>query len=475
MHHLPIFMDVKQRTILVVGGGAVAARKAEAVLKAGGRVRIVAAEIEAEIEALLDDANVSLLRRRFEAADLDGPILVICATDDEQLNQEVSALAQRADVPVNVVDRLELCTFIMPAIVDRSPMLIAITTGGEAPILSRIYKARLETCVPAGLGRLAEMAGRCRSRINAAIPDGAARRRFWERFAEGPIAEYVFAGQTDSAEELLDQTLRRVETADGPPVHGEVYLVGAGPGDPDLLTFRAIRLMQQADVVLHDRLVPDAILDMVRRDAERVFVGKKRAEHALRQEEISRLMVDLARQGKRVLRLKGGDPFTFGRGGEEIEALAAEGIHFQVVPGVTSANGCAAYAGIPLTHRDHAQSCTFVTGHTKDGTLDLNWPTLAQPQQTVVVFMGLNSLAELSEKLIAHGADPKTLAAIIDNGTRPNQRVVTANLETLAEAAAAEALTGPTIVIIGSVVSLRDNLIWFRGADNILAPGTHGL
>jgi len=306
MHHLPIFMDVKERTILIVGGGSVAARKAEAVLKAGGRVRIVAAEVEAEIEALLNDAKVSLLRRNFKANDLNGSTLVISTTDDEQLNRNVSALAQQADIPVNVVDRLELCTFIMPAIVDRTPMLIAITTGGTAPILSRLYKARLETSVPAGLGRLAEMAGRCRARINAAITDGTARRRFWERFAEGPIAEYVFAGQADSAEELLDQTLRQVEISGTPPVHGEVYLVGAGPGDPDLLTFRAIRLMQQADVVLHDRLVPDAILGMVRRDAEHFFVGKKRAEHSLRQEEISSLMINLARQGKRVLRLKGG-------------------------------------------------------------------------------------------------------------------------------------------------------------------------
>ncbi|NQV82537.1 MAG: uroporphyrinogen-III C-methyltransferase, partial [Rhodospirillales bacterium] len=289
------------------------------------------------------------------------------------------------------------------------------------------------------------------------------------------IAEYVLAGQEEAANNLLDETLANTGGDEDPAARGEVYLVGSGPGDPDLLTFRALRLMQQADVVLHDRLVTDEIMDLVRRDAERIFVGKRRGDHAMPQEEIGQLMIRLAREGKRVLRLKSGDPFVFGRGGEEIDALSSEGIHFQVVPGVTAANGCASYAGIPLTHRDHAQSCIFVTGHAKDDHLDLDWPTLVRPSQTLVVYMGLDSIAMLTEKLIGHGADPKTPAAIIDNGTRPGQRVVTAALEDLARRAVEEDLPGPSIIIIGSVVTLRDRLSWFKPASAKGEDGNSGL
>ena len=380
--------------------------------------------------------------------------------------EAIAVVAQDAGIPVNVANRLSLCTFIMPAVIDRSPILVAVSSGGEAPILSRVLRARLETFVPAGLGRLARFAGAIRDRVQDAVPAGTGRRRFWEDFIDGPIAEYILAGQEDAARNLLDETLneavedRKSGQLSNP--EGEVYLVGSGPGDPDLLTFRALRLMQRADVVLHDRLVPASILDLVCRDAKRVFVGKKPGDQALRQEQISRLMIDLARQGKRVLRLKSGDPFVFGRGGEEIEALSFEGIPFQVVPGITAANGCASYAGIPLTHRDHAQSCMFVTGHMKDERLDLNWQAMVQPRQTLVVYMGLRSLPEFTEKLIAHGADPTTPAAIIDKGTRDQQQVITGALDRLAVLAAEAKLGGPATIIIGTVVTLRDKLSWFK-------------
>ncbi len=462
MTHLPIFMDIKGRQVLVVGGGELAARKVEMILKAEGRVRLVADSLCLALEELVDLKAVEHHARAFDADDLVGCLLVFVATDDEELCKRVAKQATEADILVNVVDQFDLCTFIMPAIVNRSPVMVAVSTGGEAPILSRVVKSQLETFLPTGLGLLADFAGASRDRVKAAIPDGSLRLRFWENFIHGPIAEYVLAGQPEAAGNLLDETLTKASKDQGVESQGEVYLVGAGPGDPDLLTFRAMRLMQQADVVLHDRLVPAEILDLVRRDAERVFVGKRRGDHAMRQEEIGQLMIRLAKEGKRVLRLKSGDPFVFGRGGEEIDALSSEGIHFQVVPGVTAANGCASYAGIPLTHRDHAQSCIFITGHAKDDKLDLDWDKLIRPSQTLVVYMGLYSLPMLCEKLIGHGADANTPAAVVDNGTRKNQQVITAPLGELADAVAKAEFLGPAVVIVGSVVTLRERLSWFK-------------
>ncbi len=477
MRHLPVFLDIKDQPVLVVGGAEMAARKVEVILKAQARITIISEDLCPTLEDLAEQGTVDHKARAFDDDDLSGAVLVFVATEDEDLNRRVSALAKDAGIPVNVIDRFEVCSFIMPAVIDRSPMLVAVTSGGDAPIIARALKARLETVIPAGLGRLAEFAGACRDRVKDAIPEGPPRLRFWERFIHGPIAEYILAGQVEVAGNLFEETLALAGEGEEAVDHGEVYLVGSGPGDPDLLTFRALRLMQQADVVLHDRLVTDEIMELVRRDAERVYVGKRRGDHALPQEEISQMMIRLAREGKRVLRLKSGDPFIFGRGGEEIDALSSEGIHFQIVPGVTAANGCASYAGIPLTHRDHAQSCIFVTGHAKDDHLDLDWPALVRPSQTLVVYMGLDSLAMLTEKLISHGANPKTPAAIVDNGTRPGQRVVTANLEDLARRSEEEDLPGPSIIIVGSVVTLRDRLSWFTsgGVKDEDASGRLGL
>jgi uroporphyrin-III C-methyltransferase/precorrin-2 dehydrogenase/sirohydrochlorin ferrochelatase len=401
------------------------------------------------------------LDRGYDRQDLQGCVLAIAATDDEPLNATVSQHANALGVPVNVVDSPQLCSVIFPAIVDRSPLVVAVSSGGDAPVLARLIRARIETWIPAAYGQLAGLAKQFRAQVKARFANVQQRRVFWEEVFQGPIAEQALAGRTAEAERLLAEKLAGA----APKALGEVYLVGAGPGDPDLLTFRALRLMQQADVVLYDRLVAPAIIDLCRRDADRIYVGKQRADHAVPQEQINQQLVTLAKQGKRVLRLKGGDPFIFGRGGEEIEELAAHGVPFQVVPGITAASGCAAYAGIPLTHRDHAQSVRFVTGHLKDGSCDLPWSELAAPAQTLVFYMGLVGLPVICQQLIAHGRSAETPAALVQQGTTSNQRVFTATLGTLAERIAQEDVQAPTLLIVGEVVQLREKLAWFEGAQ----------
>jgi len=367
-------------------------------------------------------------------------------------------LAHARNIPVNVVDDPELCSFIMPAIMDRSPLMVAFSSGGASPVLTRMMRGRLETMIPQNYSLLAGFAERFREQVKQRVTNPAKRRIFWENVLEGVIAEKVLSGDESSAEAMLQHMLESEDNI----LRGEVYLVGAGPGDPDLLTFRALRLMQKADVVVYDNLVSKPIVDMTRRDAERIYVGKKRNDHTLRQEQINELLVRLAQEGKRVLRLKGGDPFIFGRGGEEIETLAAEGIPFQVVPGITAASGVSSYAGIPLTHRDHAQSCIFVTGHLKDGSMNLDWEALARPRQTIVVYMGLHGLATLCTELVAHGLPGDTPIAIVQQGTTKNQRVVTGTLATLPGKSEVEELHAPTLIIVGGVVTLRHKLAWFN-------------
>jgi uroporphyrin-III C-methyltransferase/precorrin-2 dehydrogenase/sirohydrochlorin ferrochelatase len=460
MDFLPLFHSLRGRTVLLIGGGDVALRKARLLSDAGARLRLVAPLIGAELQSLVEQGGGELLQRAYQPGDIQGSALVIAATDDQALNAEVSAQAQALGVPVNVVDSPALCSVIFPAIVDRSPLIVAVSSGGEAPVLSRLIRARIETWIPAAYGQLAGLARRFRARVKAALPDVQQRRVFWEESFQGQIAESLFAGKPAEAERLLEEKLAGAT----PRSLGEVYLVGAGPGDPDLLTFRALRLMQQADVVLYDRLVAPAIIEMCRRDAERIYVGKRRADHALPQEQINQRLVTLAKEGKRVLRLKGGDPFIFGRGGEEIEELAAHGIPFQVVPGITAASGCASYAGIPLTHRDYAQSVRFVTGHLKDGSTDLPWKELAAPGQTLVFYMGLVGLPHICQELIAHGRAAETPAALIQQGTTSNQRVYTGSLAELPALVARHQVQAPTLVIVGEVVSLREKLAWFEGA-----------
>jgi len=461
MSFLPITLHLAGRACLVVGGGPVAARKVDRLLAAGGHVTVVAPELCPELDGLRAGGRIEHLARAFEEGDLAGKVLVIAATADREVNAEVSRLAQARQLPVNVVDDPALCSFIMPSIVDRDPVSIAISTGGASPVLARLLRARIEALVPAAYGRLAGVMRDFRARVRERFPDMRVRRRFWEEVLQGPVAEMLFAGREKAALEALE---RRLESAEDAPSTGEVYLVGGGPGDPDLLTFRALRLMQQADVVLYDRLVAPAIVDLCRREAERIYVGKERDRHAVPQEEVNGLLVSLAREGKRVLRLKGGDPFTFGRGGEEIDRLSEAGIPFQVVPGITAAAGCAAYAGIPLTHRDYAQSCIFVTAHARDGKMDLNWNALVQPRQTIAVYMGVGTIGLLCQSLVAHGMSAAMPAAIVERGTTERQRVFTGTLESLPSIATRNGVEPPAMLIIGEVVRLHEKLAWYEPA-----------
>jgi len=456
--YLPIFLDVRDQPCLVVGGGDVAARKVSLLARSKGRITVVAPELGAALAQESSAGRVSHRAKAFSPADADGFAVVIAATDDQSVNEAVAGACRERRIPVNVVDQPRLCTFILPSVIERPPLTVAVSSGGASPVLARLLRARLEALIPAGYGRLAGLAREFRDAVKARFPF-AERRRFWEHALQGPIAELVLSGREDEARHRLAQALEDPRLA----FHGgEVALVGAGPGDPDLLTFRALRLMQRADVVVYDRLVSRPILDLVRKDAERIYAGKERAKHTLAQEDINHLLVRLAKEGKRVVRLKGGDPFIFGRGGEEIETLAAEGIPFQVVPGITAASGCASYAGIPLTHRDCAQSVVFVTGHLQDGTMDLNWPALVQPQQTIVFYMGLTGVDVLCASLVRHGLAAATPAALIQQGTLPEQRVLEGTLATLPAIVHASEVKAPTLIIIGEVVRLRGKLKWFE-------------
>ena len=460
MDYLPLFVDLKNRPCLVVGGGEIAARKAGLLRKAQADVTLVAPTVSVSTQALIDDDEITWLKSTFSDGLLINCLLVIAATDDEQVNREVYHQAKQKNILVNVADCPELCDFILPSILDRSPIVVAVSSGGKSPILARQLRARLETLIPPSYGRLAEMVGRYRQAVQDKLPKLAMRRRFWESVLQGKVADHVLAGRDELATTLLQTTLDDVQIDE--LQKGEVYLVGAGPGDPELLTFKALRLMQQADIVFYDRLVSKEVLALVRKEAEQVYVGKQRAWHAVRQEEINQLLLEHAQQGKRVLRLKGGDPFIFGRGGEEIETLAAENIPFQVVPGITASSGCASYAGIPLTHRDYSQSCTFVTGQLKQGELDLNWQSLVQPRQTVVVYMGLAGLPVLTKKLQEHGLASDMPVALIQQGTTSQQKVWVSTIANIAELAEREQPVAPTLIIIGEVVKLHNSLSWFE-------------
>ena len=462
MKYLPVFMDIRDRDCLVVGGGEIVTRKAALLLDAGASVTVMAPELSRTLNQWQKDKKITYRKAIFEAGTDVGPYrLVIAATDNLEINQMIAGKAHAGNIPVNVVNNPDDGTFIIPSIVDRDPVQIAISTGGASPVLARLLRGKLESTIPAAYGRLAALVEEFREKVKVRFDNVTRRRKFWEKVFEGRISELLFAGKDARAREALQAAL---DADDNTITQGEVYLVGAGPGDPDLLTFRALRLMQQADVVLYDRLVSQPILEMVRRDAERIYVGKERSYHAVRQERINELLVQLAQQGRRVLRLKGGDPFIFGRGGEEIETLAENNIPFQVVPGITAATGCASYSGIPLTHRNYAQSCTFVTGNFKDGTISLNWKSLAAENQTIVFYMGLKSLPRICSELIAHGLADDTPAAIVQQGTTRHQRVLIATIKDLPTLTEDKHILPPTLIIVGRVVELHDKLTWFEPA-----------
>ena len=458
MEYLPLFFDLQGQPVLLIGGGDIALRKARLLTRAGARVRLVSPEVLDEVRELVLQAQGEIVESRYQVEHIQGVRLIVAATDDEAVNEQVHKDAIAAGIPVNVVDNPPLCNFIFPAIVDRSPIVIGISSAGKAPVLARNLRAKLETLIPPSYAQLGELVGRFRGQVKAKFDSVNKRRNFWERVLSGSVAERVFAGQTIAAEELLQQ---QIDQADAEHQVGEVYLVGAGPGDPELLTFKALRLMQQADVVLYDALVSPEVLDLCRRDADLIYVGKQRDNHAVPQQGINELLVEHARAGKRVVRLKGGDPFIFGRGGEELQQLKASGVPFQVVPGITAASACSTYAGIPLTHRNYSQSVKFVTGQLKNRTSDLNFAELAGSNQTLVFYMGLHTIDKLSSGLINAGKAPDTPVAIVSRGTRPDQQVLTGRLDQIAALQSEAQLPAPALIIVGEVVDLHQTLAWF--------------
>ena len=456
MEYLPIFINLRNKKCLVIGGGSVALRKINLLLKAQTKIDCIAMNFCDDLIALSETNDIDLVAKHFEPGDIRSYSVIISATNDESLNTLVSKIAHESGTPVNVVDSPDLSSFIMPSIVDRAPVVIAISSAGKAPVLARIIRAKLETIIPNAYGELAEIAGQYREKVKQRFNNIKDRRKFWEGVFSGVVAEKVFSGRSQEAVKELEKRL--IETKEGGL--GEVYLVGAGPGDPDLLTFKALRLIQQADVVLYDRLVSKGVLELVRRDAEMIYVGKKDGESS-RQVEINKLMVDLANSGQRVCRLKGGDPFIFGRGGEEIETLSDNGISFQVVPGITAASGCSAYAGIPLTHRDYSQSCRFVTAHLKDGLDNLPWSEFVVEQQTVIFYMALTSANHVCQQLINHGMRKDMPVALVERGTTPEQKVYTTTLTEFSNLINDKEIHAPTLLIVGEVVNLREKLGWY--------------
>ncbi len=455
MDYLPLFAELKAKPVLVIGGGDIAARKIMFLRRAGANVQVVAAALCEDVAALVERQEIQWRAHEFEEPQLDDVFLVIAATDDDALNQRVSAAASARYRLVNVVDNQPLCSVVFPSIVDRSPLLIAIFSGGSAPVLSRLIREKIEALLPTNLGRVAEAASYWRQHIKTHLTTTSARRRFWERVFNGRFASLMIAGNKAAADKALEEELYQPEKR-----LGEIILVGAGPGDAGLLTLRGLQAVQKADVVFYDHLVTPEIRELVRRDAEMICVGKRAGEHSVPQHETNQMLVDAAREGKTVVRLKGGDPFIFGRGGEELQAAADAGIPFQVVPGVTAAAGATAYAGIPLTHRDYAQSVTFVTGHYKADSAAHDWSLLAQSRQTLAIYMGTMKAAEISAQLIAHGRDSNTPVAVISRGTRADQQTITGTLQQLEELAKDAPM--PALLVVGEVVQLHQQLAWFQ-------------
>jgi uroporphyrin-III C-methyltransferase/precorrin-2 dehydrogenase/sirohydrochlorin ferrochelatase len=457
--YFPVFFDLAKQQVLIVGAGEVALRKVALLERSGAAITVAAPQIHPELLARAAAGAISLKVREFVPQDLDGMRLVIVATSRRAINRWIAKLSDSRGIPVNVVDDREASRFIVPAIIDRDPVLVAVSTGGTSPVLARRLRERLETLVPTKIGEFARWLQTLRRPARRRLRDTDARRKFFEQLIDGPAAARFVAGDRHGAGRVAHQLL--AATSGAPSAPGEVTLVGAGPGDPELLTLKALRALQDADLILHDRLVPQSILDLARRDAARISVGKAAGSVGSTQAQINSLLIEHAQQGKRVVRLKGGDPFIFGRGGEELEALAQAGINFSVVPGVTAAAGCAAYAGIPLTHRNHAHSVTFVAAHTGDGR-EPDWRALATPGMTAVFYMGLARVQRIAEKLMEHGAAPSLPAAIVAQGTLQNQRVIAATLATIGDASSRANLESPALLIVGEVVSLHASLAWFN-------------
>jgi uroporphyrin-III C-methyltransferase/precorrin-2 dehydrogenase/sirohydrochlorin ferrochelatase len=457
MKYLPIFTEVRGKAVLIVGGGSIALRKARLLIDAGADLTVVSPEFDSELASF---ESITLVKENFTPEHVTNQILVIAATHESAINQAVAQVANEKNILVNVVDDPANSSFIFPAIIDRSPIVVAISSGGAAPVLVRRLREKLETLLPQHLGPLANLVGRFRDRVKQTFTSINQRRQFWERTLSGPVVTLMSQKKEQQAEDALTRQLF-ASIQNTQPNQGEVYIVGGGPGDPDLLTIKALQLMQQADVVVYDGLVSKEVLNLVRRDADRISVSKSAGDHSVPQDEINQLLIDLASKGHKVCRLKGGDPFIFGRGGEEAEELVEAGIAFQIVPGITAAAGCSSYAGIPLTHRDHAQAVQFVTGHSRKGGKGPDWRSLAKANQTLVVYMGLINSADIVSKLLVYGRDGDTPVALVENGTSANQRVVTGKLNDLVTLIKDNEVTSPALIIIGEVVSLQQKLQWF--------------
>jgi len=461
VQYFPLFFDLRSQKVLIVGGGEVALRKATLLERAGAAITLVAPDVVPEIERRAAAGTLTLLRREFIPEDLNGARLAIAATGRRASNRWIASLCEARAIPVNVVDDLKASRVIVPAIVDRDPVLIAISSAGASPVLARRWRERLEAFVPARIGELALWLRGLRAASRRRLRGTAERRRYFETLVDGPAALRFVAGDVRGAEQLAQRLL--AADASRAPARGHVVLVGAGPGDPELLTMKALRALTDADVILHDRLVGEGVLDLARRDAVKICVGKSPGGAGASQEWINGQLIEHARAGRSVVRLKGGDPFVFGRGGEELEALARAGIAFSVFGGITAASACAAYAGIPLTHRDHAQSVSFVTGHAGEGGSEPDWRALAAERATVVFYMGLTGLERIVAKLIEHGAPSDRPAAVIAQGTLPTQRVVPGTLASIAAAARSQGIASPALLIVGDVAALHAELAWFGG------------
>ncbi len=461
MDYLPIFADLKRRPCLVVGGGNSAWRKTRMLLKAGADVGVIASKLNTDFEAAIAAGQVRHVGEEFTPSDLDGIFLAIAATPHKALNALVYQSANQRQVLVNVVDDTQRCSFIVPSIIDRSPIIVAISSSGKAPVLARLLRQKLEAILPQHLGKMATLAGSFRGYLATKLPTFSSRRAFWEQAFNGRFADLIAVGRHSEAQQALEQQLQQHTSPEG-----QVALIGAGPGDAGLLTLRGLQLMQQADVVLYDYLVSDEVMALVRRDAELVCVGKKAGFHSVPQDQTNRLIVEYAQQGKRVVRLKGGDPFVFGRGAEELEVLVDAGIDFQVVPGITAAAGATAYAGIPLTHRDYAQTAMFITGHLKPDGKQLDWSTLARGNQTLVIYMGLMKSSHIQQQLLQHGRALDTPIAIIERGTQATQKVLTGQLHELADLA--QHAASPSLIVVGEVVKLSHKLAWFTTKEQLL-------
>ncbi|HEX3602951.1 MAG TPA: siroheme synthase CysG [Steroidobacteraceae bacterium] len=465
MDYFPVFFDLQSQKVLIVGGGEVALRKLALLERTGAAITVIAPKVLPDFEQRAGAGKIELALREFVPEDLNGARLVIVATSRRAVNRWIATLSEARAIPVNVVDDRQASRFIVPAVIDRTPVLVAVATMGTSPVLARRLRERLEAVIPKRVGELALWLRALRHAARRRLRDTAARRRYFEQIVDGAAARRFVQGDVQGAQRIAQQLL--AAGACSAAAAGEVALVGAGPGDPELLTLKALRALQDADVILHDRLVPAAVLDMARRDAARICVGKAAGGIGSTQQQINELLIEHARRGRRVVRLKGGDPFIFGRGGEELEALSRAGITFSVIPGITAAAGCAAYAGIPLTHRDFAHGVTFVAGHEDGEGREPDWRTLAKTGFTTVFYMGLARVQHIAARLVEHGAADTRPAAVIAQGTLENQRIVTGTLATIAALASQANLQSPGLIVVGEVVSLHASLAWFNAAAPI--------